>query len=46
MAETAEAAAALRPASASLSEAVEDALPDVAAMSIDLELRRSPPKPQ
>ena len=38
MAETAEAAAALRQASASLCEAVENALPDMAAMSVTLEL--------
>jgi hypothetical protein len=35
-AETAEAAAALRKASASLAEAVEDALPEMAAMSVEL----------
>jgi hypothetical protein len=38
VAETAEAAAALRKASASLAVAVEDALPEMAAMSIELEL--------
>ena len=38
VAETAEAAAALREASASLAEAVEDSLPEMASMSIDLEM--------
>ena len=38
VAETTEAGAALRKASASLAEAVEDALPEMAAMSVTLEL--------
>jgi hypothetical protein len=38
VAETTEAAAGLRKASTSLAEAVEDALPEMAAMSVSLEL--------